>query len=352
MNKPLLIPLLLILVSCTPVLDRGVWEDKPYKALVNLLKDKSLKGSYVVFDCDNTTIVNDVSHTLMVYQIENLEFADAVEESFVHGLPRVDFIMESVGMTAKEMGDSLVFRYKPLKERLLGGTPLEELKKEQAYLDYRAEFLAFYEAICENYGYGEICLWEPMLSSGLPIEVVQENFRYWLSQGRVWEEEWVSADGRFRATAEKGLVISPEMKNLYAALRRRGITPYICSASAEWLVEALVCNPENGLGMAPEEVFGLRFKDGEYDPEYHQSYKQGKVDCIDSYIAPLYGGKQPVLVAGDSSGDIPMLTAYPDMRVGLIINRHRGGEIEGLLDIGDGRYVSQTVFNRCAALSE
>ena len=53
-------------------------------------------------------------------------------------------------------------------------------------------------------------------------------------------------------------------EDTYNALRRAGITPYICSALLEWLVEALACDPENGLGVAPDEVFGVRFSDGVY----------------------------------------------------------------------------------------
>lgn len=339
------IPAILVVLfsfSCSDVLERGAWEEEPYRAICKLLQDKSLRGSYAVFDCDNTTILNDVSHTLMVYQIENLEFADAARESFLTGLSRTDFPLKELNMTAGEMGARLASQYIHLKSRLSEGVSLEDIHLSDEYLDFRAGFLSFYEAIGENYEYDEICLWEPMLFRGLPVKVAQQSLHYWLSQGRIWEEEWVSPDGQFRVTAKKGLVISPEMKNLYAALRRRGITPYICSASSEWLVEELVCNPENGLGMDADKVFGLRFLNGEYDPGYKQSYKEGKVSCIDSLIAPLHGGVQPVLVAGDSSGDIPMLTAYPDMRVGLIINHHQGSEIEMLLQPGNGKYVSQS----------
>lgn len=342
MKRLFFLPILLLFFSCERVLDRGAWDEEPYNALCELFGDQSLKGGYAVFDCDKTTILNDVSHTLMVYQIENLEFADAVSENFLHGLPRTDFILEGLDLTADEMGSRLVSQYRHLKDRLSDGVSLEDIHKEDEYIDFRAGFLSFYEAIGDNYGYGEICLWEPMLFSGLPVEVANQSISYWLSQGRVWEEEWVSPDGRFRAMAEKGLVITPEMKSLYSALRRSGITPYICSASPEWLVETLVCNPDNGLCIAPDNVFGLRFKNGDYDPDYTQSFKEGKVACIDSLIAPLHGGQQPVLVAGDSSGDVPMLTAYPSMRVGLIINYEKGSEIEQLLKKDDSRYVSQS----------
>lgn len=39
-----------------------------------------------------------------------------------------------------------------------------------------------------------------------------------------------------------------------------------------------------------------------------------------------------------------MLKAYPGMRVGLIMNQSRGGEIEALANSHDGRYVGQPVI--------
>lgn len=338
----ILLPILLLL-SCAPALERGEWEEDPYQALNGLLQDKSLRGSYAVFDCDNTTILHDVTHTLMLYLIENLEFADAADAHFLHGLSQTDFPLEGLGLTAEEMGNYLTDSYKRLKAMKDSGVPMEEIHKMDEYLDFRAAFLAFYNAIGLHYSYGELCLWEPMLSMGLPNEVCESSLKHWLSQGRVWNETWTSTDGRFTGVAEKGLVIPQDMKNLMSSLRRSGITPYICSASMEWLVEALACNPENGLGFGPDQVYGVRFVDGDYDLAYAQPFKEGKVACIDSYIAPLHCNAQPVLVAGDSSGDVAMLTAYPDMKVGLIMNQHRGGKIEQLACRKDGKYYSQDV---------
>lgn len=336
--------MLLLLASCAPALERGDWEEEPYKALCALLRDRSLRGGYAVFDCDNTTILHDVTHTLMLYQIEHLAFADTARSRFLQGLPETDFPLDGLGLTAGQMGERLSLQYGNLKSLLDDGMSLEEVHQEEEYLDFRAGFLAFYKAIGRNYPYGVLCLWEPMLLSGMPCDTALESLRYWLAQGRVWNEHWTSPDGRFQGTAEKGLVVSQDMKNLYRALRRRGITPYICSASPEWLVEALACDPENGLGLHPEEVFGVRFSGGQYDETYVQPFQEGKVSCIDSLIAPRHGGLPPVLVAGDSAGDVAMLTAYPGMRVGLVMDQHRGGEIGRLAGRKDGIFVAQNVM--------
>ena len=64
-------------------------------------------------------------------------------------------------------------------------------------------------------------------------------------------------------TVERGIWFSPEMKDLYRCLQAGGITPYVCSASLELIVEVLACDPELGVGLPPEQVFGLRFVHGD-----------------------------------------------------------------------------------------
>ena len=338
-----LIGLIVLTGACTAPIERGGWEEEPYNALCEVLGDKSLRGGYAVFDCDNTTVLHDVTHTLMLYQIENLRFSIAPEHNFLDGLPATDFVLEGLGVTAEEMGKTLSEEYYALKKEF----------SDSLYLDFRARLLSMYYAVSSNYDYATLCLWEPSLAAGFSAEELNalgtESIEYWLAKGEVWREDWVSPDGRFRARAQKGLVLTDDMKGLYKALKRSKITPYICSASPEWLVEILACEVPDGLRLDPDQVFGLRFlenPDGSwsYDEDYPQTMRQGKVDCIDSLIAPRHEGREPVIVAGDSSGDLAMLKAYPGMRVGLIMNQFRGGEIEALANSHDGRYVGQPVI--------
>lgn len=335
-----LLSAVLCLAACAPTLQKEGWDEQPYVALQALLSDESARGGYAVFDCDNTTILHDVTHTMMIYQIEHLRFALAPEHHFLDGLDDVDLPLVGLDITAREMGATLSKEYDALKENW----------NDSLYQDFRARFLAFYAAIDDTYSYGELCLWEPSLAAGFPEEELKalgrESLDYWLGQGKVWKEEWVSPDGRFKGVAQKGIVLTGYMKNLYENLPKAGVTPFICSASPEWLVELLACDPTKGLGLKPEQVYGVHFVEKEdgswaWDETYAQPYKEGKVECINRYIAPQFGGKQPVLVGGDSGGDVAMLTAYPEMKVGLVINHSRGGDIEALTCCGDARYVSQ-----------
>ena len=148
-----------------------------------------------------------------------------------------------------------------------------------------------------------------------------------------------------------GIYFSPEMKDLFNCLKDDKIDVYVCSASLELIVEVLACDPQIGAGLPPEQVFGLRFIPSEhliarYDESYVQPIGPGKVTCIETLIAPSHGGRGPVLVGGDSNGDVPMLTAFEGMQRGLIIDvgRRADSAIGQLIHSGDSRYLVQPAF--------
>ena len=330
----------LTLLSCKPALERGAWNEETYQALTTLISESENQGNYAVFDCDYTTIIHDVCHAMIIYQIENLCFSRAQERCFLDGLEEADFPLEGLGLTAREMGQVLAAEYASLKQEM----------NDSLYRDFRARFLALDAAVYKNYDYRTLCIWEPALAVGFTQDELNEIGRNCLEQAfaqdSLWSEQWVSPDGRFSGTAYKGLAISPEMKNLYVTLTRSGITPYVCSASPEWLVELLCCDKQWGLGLPKEQVYGLRLiekEDGfwDFDADYTQPFKAGKVACINRFMAPLHGNRSPVLIAGDSEGDVEMLTAYPDLKMGLIIDWGRRGAIRELADRHDGKYFSQ-----------
>ena len=182
-------------------------------------------------------------------------------------------------------------------------------------------------------------------------KVVHDAIVEHLGADKLAVQEWRSKDGKWGGLVERGIYFSPEMKNLFECLKANKIDAYICSASLELIVEELACNPELGAGLPPEQVFGLRFVPSQklvakYDNSYVQPMGEGKVTCIETLIAPSYGGRGPVLVGGDSNGDVPMLTAFEDMRQGLLIDVGRPADspIGQLVRSGDSRYLVQPAF--------
>jgi hypothetical protein len=109
------------------------------------------------------------------------------------------------------------------------------------------------------------------------------------------------------------------------------LEPIVQGAAAVW--RAPVDSPR---------IFGMRLAtDGdtllpEPAPHYPITYRGGKVEAIERFLP----GK-PVLVAGDHNTDYEMLTAFPQTRIRLVINRNVSGDIRRLYDAarqdpGDG----------------
>lgn len=85
----------------------------------------------------------------------------------------------------------------------------------------------------------------------------------------------------------------------------------------------------------------LEIKDGKFTTEYRKDYPQtqtkGKVEAINKFIKPKHEGKEPILVAGDSSGDYNMMTEFKDIQTLLIMKRE--GKLDDLTK--DSRAVTQ-----------
>lgn len=365
-----MVPFMAAAVSCAgpQVLPRDNWNPEVYEALCGLMADYGVASEeydrecrpYAVFDFDNTTIMNDITMTLMIYQAENLRYAFSPEEAFSvfsSWLPDLDVELAGVGMSAGEICRDLAEGYRVLKSMKDRGLSLREIHGSTAWLDFRAKLFALNDGIENTFDYADWCLWSPALFGGMTYdglrELTRESVSYWMSFGKIWTERWDSPDGKVSVDVMKGLAVPQESVHLYKALEDNGFDVYICSASLEAVVEAMACSPEYGLGLPPDRVYGIRLQDkekigGEFDDGYDQTFLEGKTACIRRLIAPSHGGMAPSLVAGDSSGDYDMLTAFPSLKVGLIIDCGRGGLMSDLIGkasmpAGEGavRYVVQ-----------
>lgn len=339
----------------------GKWDPQVRNALNELL-DKAGKDSYAVFDFDQTSIVHDISNALWVYQIEHLCFSDAPAHNFLDGIPTPEDVMPGKELTYAEMGSVLSVEYESMTARMDAGESIETVRKSDVYLDFRARMVTLMEAMDEQWGSWVTYLWQPGLLSGYTEAearaIVRDVITEHLGKERLAVEQWRSPDGLWGGDVQRGIWVSPEMKNLYQCLQASGIDVYVCSASLELIVEVLACDSAWGIGLPAEQVYGLRFVSGEkiiaqFDSEYKQPIKEGKVDCIQTYMSPAYGNAGPVLVAGDSNGDVAMLTAFPDMRHGLIIDVGRSAEsaigklaTQAREEGNKGRYLLQPSFER------
>ena len=337
----------------------GNWDVRVRTHLNNLISAQRDSDYYAVFDFDKTSIVHDVSQALWVYQVEHLRYADAPEHNFLDGIPDTSREI-APGVTFADMGNMLKAEYERLVHMLGAGMTWEEVYASPEYLDFRARMATLLAGMDDVFGYEVSYLWMPGLLAGFTMEearkVVREALENQLGKDKLEVQEWTSPDGKWSQPVERGIWFSPEMKDLYHTLQANGITPYVCSASLELIVEVLACDPKLGIGLPEEQVFGLRFVPGEeivaeYDPSYVQPIKDGKVSCINTHMAPLHGKVGPILVAGDSNGDVPMLTSFGNTVHGLIIDVGRSPEskigklaAQARQEGNDGRYLLQPNF--------
>ena len=130
--------------SKKPLLEQYNWNPRVHYALTELLTDYGNKSKsydpdcrpYAVFDYDNTTIIDDIAQTLLVYQIENLAFQIRPEDLFevlTRGIKDLDMGLGN-GWTPRILAEDLCGDYDvlyPLRE------DLGRMRGTEEYKDFR-----------------------------------------------------------------------------------------------------------------------------------------------------------------------------------------------------------------------
>ena len=356
------------------VLDPAGWAPSVYSRLTETIAkvgntskdyDPSCKP-YAVFDFDHTTIIGDIEHALFNYKIEKLKYRTSPDRMFsllTGTLPSPDTLLDMGGgrkLCARALVNDIVSDY-----RFLFGKPLDEVENTKEYYDFRAKLKGMYNALTRTLSSVEAARWLMRLQTeDLTVDefqdLVRESTSYSFSKGgnttKVWASPVMGEAGYVVTTTEYGLGITENMKDLYAKLEANGIVPYICTASVEEIVTAVACDGSLGIKVPKERIFGVkvlkdasgRFTD-EYDPDWDRTAGPGKTETIRKRIAPLHGGRGPVIVGGDSNGDYNMLTDFPDMLSGLVINLDRSEPIRSLYNqqpryLLQGRDAARSLF--------
>jgi phosphoserine phosphatase len=337
-------------------LTRNSWSPSAYSALTQLIStygstsstyDKSNKP-YAVFDFDNTTAINDVEETMIIYQIEHLWYKIKPENmlstltSTIPDMnkPLTDFNHKLGGRTittamlAADIVNDYTWLYKNYSG-LKGKMSLDAIHQTPQYLDFRCKLRYMYDALDATFSMQISYPWALYLFSYMtPKEVrtlTHHSVDYWLHQPfteQTWTSPAMGQSGELTISYKTGFALSPEMKDLYRTLRNNGIDVYICSASLKEVVEAVAADPKYGFGLRRDHVIGMMLqKDSKgrflpaYDNSYPMTFAEGKVTAIMYNMASSHHGNGPILVGGDSDGDYNMLTEFTDMKCGLIINR-------------------------------
>lgn len=367
--------------EAVPVLDPGKWAPTTHARVEALIrahgrlspKYSAARKPYVVFDWDNTSIMNDTEEALFMYQINHLAFALSPEEfaaTIVKGVPAGNFAADyrnaagepvSLAALSADLAADYAFlhaNYKGFK----GSNSLEEIQASDAFVDFRAKLYFLYEAINDSYGPDIGYPWVIYLFGGLSVEQVSAlaeesndfNLGEALRKVKYTSPKSLPGQAGVVTTAHThGLRLTPEIAALMNALRAHGIDVYVSSASLEEVVRVFACSPKYGYRVAPENVLGLRLeRSGEvFAPEYLKGWPlnwgPGKSIVIRRELVAKKG-YGPLMVLGDSDGDYDMLRDFPETQLGVIVNRLKKGKIGSLCKLGseqigrsDSRFVLQ-----------
>lgn len=336
----------------------GNWAAETRAAMQAVIDANANKGKYVVFDFDNTTVINDVEEALLVYQIENLAFKIKPDQMYDVLKTQIPDMNKAVGknaadkdVTCEQLATDIVADYQTLHANYkgfgAGGTQeLDEVRKTDAYLDFSAKLRYMYSAVGDTFDASVSYPWVTYLFTGMTSDEVyalaNASHRYWQNYGK-WEEvTWTSPEsqpgkaGVISASFLTSVNVTPELRNLYQTLMAAKIDVYVCSASFIDVIRAAACDPYFGLNVPEDQVFAMELKkdaDGRYLPEYNydfggegkyaQTQAAGKSTVITNFILPKYNGAGPLMVFGDSAGDYNMMTDFDDTVLGVIFNRYR-----------------------------
>lgn len=353
------------------------WDEKIYQAINKLIEKHGIdsptydsqRRPFAVFDWDNTSIIGDVEEALLYYMVTNISFKMGIDEFFDLIIKNVDknFYDEkynnlegnrvNIDLIAYDIKKSYEFLYKKL-DKFEGNQSLEDLKESDYYKEFVAKMLYRYRVSEYDRKARDPYCWMSFLLKNYKSEEVEalcKKAYKSLVKEKIRLENFISPAikskaGRVAIDYFVGIRTLPEMVDLYQSFKENGIDTYIVSASFIDVVRAFATDENNLYKLNKEKVLGLRLARDirgrilpRLDLTYPISIREGKVETIDKLIKKEtnYG---PIMVGGDSDGDLAMLTSYDLTEISLIIHRKNYGLVEEFRNKawqGSNRFYSQ-----------
>jgi phosphoserine phosphatase len=314
------------------------------------------KPPYAVFDWDNTSAFLDVQEATLAYQLTQLQFkmsAKQLAKALATGIDTQKILspknQAQKSLTAQQLIDDIGQSYRWLTQHYVGfgqggAQNLASIQQTPHYLNFIAKMRFMYEAIGDSFSHDISYPWLLYTLTGFnakEVRALTKSAVNWQKTEPVAEITWesplaglpVQKAGQVAVHWRNGLRMIPEMQELYAQLRAHGFEVWVCSASFIESVKEIASNPDNGYFQSENQVLAMQLEQdaqGRYLPIYKKNHVQtqqkGKTSNIAQFLAGPQGryGYGPTLVAGDSDGDANMLMDFPDLKLGLIINRLKG----------------------------
>lgn len=284
-------------------------------------------GDYVVLDWDHTCVFGDCQDSVYRYQLTHLEFKLSPEQIASQLSHHSDFkILEARFIELSRTVLELKEFHSP--------SELQALLAHQDFVGLGLRLNELYLSHAEigpRFAYPWILTWLEGYSdseiSKMATTALTEAVRTPVHQARF------GSSSDCKATHQVGIRLQPEIQWLVERLREKGVRIYVVTASLEIVIQSIACDPYFGYSIPKENIKGMRFP---LPPQSIMTWRAGKVEMIRKEIEQ---SRDPLIVIGDSDGDYEMLTRFPNLKCGIIIEKSRKGDIGKLIQ--DPRYFVQ-----------
>ena len=335
-------------------LSKKNWAPKVKEELNKLLLDISSteEKQYVVLDWDNTCVYMDTSEVFLMQQLEDLNFnVTPSEMKYIlnKGIPKTGYhssykTKSGMPINIDMISEDIVKAYEFLFDNYINEKKLslKQIHETEEYKEFVAKYYYNYVAVIKTFGAEIGYEWAKYSMANMkPSEInavtskgLKKHLNIPVKKISLTSSEALQSNtGVLSISLYEGYRINEEMIELVNKLREAGAEVYLCSASFQHIVEPAACSTEYGYNFKPENIFAMRFEEQngkvlpQYLKDYPKTFENGKVTLIDNFIAPKFNGRAPIMVAGDSDGDVAMMLAYNDTQKVLIVNRLKGGKI-------------------------
>lgn len=311
-------------------LPRLNWNKRNHETLKSFLAGVR-PGEIAVFDWDNTCIFGDIGEAVLRHQALHLEFKfgpERLREIIPEQVQGIGHILSNGrSLPLSGVKGQIISAY----EKIFGRA-LTEIRDSADLRDFSVGLLALNRGLeetpgigCEfaypwaihflqGYGPDEVNqLAELVIGNELPAPLRNRCLRD--SRGQL-HYRWV-----------EGIRPFPEMADLALCLKKTGGRVIISTASNPLIVETMA----RRIGFAADHVIGMAapIENNTLSitlaPGQAPNFGPGKAENLRRQL-----DREPCFVAGDSSGDYEMLTAFPGTRLKLLIRREQPGKLVSL----------------------
>jgi phosphoserine phosphatase len=283
-------------------LQRWGWHPEVYQRLQALFEEYGRPGAtpdstspVVVFDFDNTCIINDIGELFSHYLIDEMLYRYERDDfwQLIHPDDGREDLLEMA--------------------RVLVALAEDHRRQHPLYSRYLADMGALYGRRLARAGKADCYEWAVRLHVGMRPDEVRSLARKAIRRelARPLETESRNSSCGLTTNISRGVRVVREMRELIDALSGHGIEAWIVSASNVWAVEAFATL----FDVPAQRVIGNSLIEDHHGVLTSETvrpvlFRQGKVDAIERHVR-----RRPIAAFGDAETDLEMLQWATDLAV-------------------------------------